>query len=54
MLYLVVGRTLTALTPATGSTLWSYQLGAAVADVTASGNTVYALDAHGGVYARRT
>ena len=54
VLYLAVGRTLTALTPATGSTLWSYQLGATVADVTASGNTVYALDAHGGVYALRT
>ena len=40
--------------PTTGSTLWSYQLGTTVADLTASGNTVYALDAHGGVYALRT
>jgi outer membrane protein assembly factor BamB len=36
------------------SARWSYQLGAAVADVIAGGNAVYALDAHGGVYALRT
>ena len=54
VLYLASGRTLTALAPATGSTRWSYQLGATVADVAVSGNVVYALDAHGGVYALRT
>jgi len=53
VLYLAGGRTLTALAPATGTALWSYRLGATVADVTASGDVVYALDAHGGVYALR-
>ena len=31
--------------------LRSYRLGADVADVTADGHVVYALDEHGGVYA---
>jgi outer membrane protein assembly factor BamB len=53
VLYLAGGRTVTALAPATGTALWSYRLGATVADVTASGDVVYALDAHGGVYALR-
>ena len=37
----------------TGRTLWSYQLGADVADVAVGGDVVYALDEHGGVYALR-
>ncbi len=53
VLYLAGGRTLTAVAATTGRTLWSYQLGAEVADVTAGGHVVYALDAHGGVYALR-
>jgi outer membrane protein assembly factor BamB len=53
VLYLASGRTLTALVPATGSVRWTYQLGAAVVDMTASSNAVYALDAHGGVSALR-
>ena len=51
--YLAAGRTLTAVTATTGRTLWSYQLGADVADVAAGGDVVYALDEHGGVYALR-
>lgn len=53
VLYVAAGRTLTAVAATTGSTLWSYQLGAGVADVTAGGHVVYALDEHGGVYALR-
>jgi outer membrane protein assembly factor BamB len=52
-LYLAGGRTLTAVAATTGSTRWSYKLGADVADVTADGHAVYALDEHGGVYALR-
>ena len=48
------GRTLTAVTATTGSTLWSYQLSGVVADVAPGGHVVYALDAHGGVYALRS
>ena len=51
--YLAAGRTLTAVAASTGRTLWSYQLGADVADVAAGGDVVYALDEHGGVYALR-
>ncbi|HEV2251563.1 MAG TPA: PQQ-binding-like beta-propeller repeat protein, partial [Streptosporangiaceae bacterium] len=54
VLYLAGGRTLTAVAATTGSTLWSYQLGAGVADVAPGGHVVYALDAHGGVYALRS
>jgi outer membrane protein assembly factor BamB len=53
VLYVAAGRTLTAVAATTGSNLWSYRLGADVADVTASGHVVYALDEHGGVYALR-
>jgi outer membrane protein assembly factor BamB len=51
--YLAAGRTLTALAATTGRALWSYQLGADVADVAVGGDVVYALDEHGGVYALR-
>jgi outer membrane protein assembly factor BamB len=51
--YLAAGRTLTALAATTGRALWSYQLGADVADVADGGDVVYALDEHGGVYALR-
>jgi len=53
VLYVAAGRTLIALAAATGRTLWSYQLGADVADVAAGRDAVYALDEHGGVYALR-
>jgi hypothetical protein len=44
VLYIAAGRTLTAVAATTGGTLWSYRLGADVADVTADGHVVYALD----------
>jgi hypothetical protein len=35
----------------TGDTLWSYGVGADIADITVDGDAVYALDARGGVHA---
>jgi outer membrane protein assembly factor BamB len=52
VVYLGVGpHTLLAVAAATGTTLWSYRVPAAGADMTVSGNTLYLLDANGVVYA---
>jgi outer membrane protein assembly factor BamB len=42
-----------AVAASTGDTLWSYQAGTDVADITVDGDAVYALDARGEVYALR-
>ena len=42
-----------AVAATTGDTLWSYAVGADIADITVDGDAVYALDARGGVHALR-